>query len=401
MFVKKLVFLFLTSMFLIQGMDIVFASNTTQPMPGLEILKGVVKKGDTAASLLNKYLPLKTIYEIDRLSAEVFSLTQIKKGQPYKIILKEEDLIGFVYEIDQNESLVVQKENGSFLINQEPIQYDTKLEVVSSTITSSLFESIRKAGETSDLARKLADIFAWDIDFIRDIQPGDQFQVLVEKQYREGKFSGYGKIQAAFFFNNGQEYKAFLHENENGVPGYYDEKGASLQKRFLRAPLDFSRISSGFTQKRMHPIFKEYRPHPGIDYAAPKGTPIKTVGDGAIAEIGYNKGMGKFIRIRHANGYDTCYNHMSKFAKGMKKGKRVVQGEKIGYVGMTGYATGPHLDFRMKKKGKLVNPLKHKQLPAHPINPEEMNQYRSKIQRLSRQMVLAHKPADAADRNSI
>ncbi len=158
-----------------------------------------MKRGNTASSLLNKYLPLKTIYEISRQSSDIFSLTRIRRGQPYKIILQENHLVGFEYEIDKENRLIVQRTKGGFSINQAPIEYDVDLEVVSSTITYSLFEAIRKAGEKTELAWKLSDIFAWDIDFIRDIQPGDQFKVLVEKRYRDGKLSGYGNIQTAFF----------------------------------------------------------------------------------------------------------------------------------------------------------------------------------------------------------
>ncbi|MBT3807596.1 MAG: peptidoglycan DD-metalloendopeptidase family protein [Desulfobacula sp.] len=401
MLTKKLPFiLFVVSIFLFQGYNSVSASTSYKKLSEVEILKGVVKQGDTASSLLNKYLPLKTIYEINRLSSDIFSLTHIRKGQPYRIILKGEDLVGFVYEIDNEEKLVVQKENGIFSINQEPIKYDVDLEVVSATITSSLFEAVRKSGESSKLAQKLSDIFAWDIDFIRDIQPGDQFQILVEKRYRDAKFSGYGDIQAAFFTSNGTPYKAFLHKKSNGTSGYYDENGKSLQKAFLKAPMAFSRISSGFSPKRMHPILNEYRSHKGVDYAAPKGTPIKTVGDGVITEIGYNKSMGNYINIHHYNGYITSYYHMNKFVKGMKKKKKVRQGEMIGYVGMTGYATGNHLCFRMNKNGKMVDPLKYKSPPSNPIKPGEMDLFLAKIQKSSEIILSVHKLA-ATDKKEI
>ncbi len=379
------------------GLNNVFASSIDETiqkplpviLPDIQVVKGIVKRGDTASSLLNKYLPLKTIYEISRLSSDIFSLTHIRKGQPYKIILQEKNLVGFEYEIDKEDRLVVQKGKDGFSINQASIEYDVELEVVSSTITYSLFEAVRKAGEKTELAWKLSDIFAWDIDFIRDIQPGDQFKVLVEKRYRDGKLSGYGNIQAAFFSNNSTLFKAFLHKNSQGVSGYYDENGKSLQKAFLKAPLAFSRISSKFTKRRFHPIFKEYRSHPGVDYAAPKGTPIKTVGDGIIMQVGYNKGMGNYINIRHNNGYTTGYNHMCKFARSMKKNKRVLQGDIIGYVGMTGYATGPHLDFRMKKNGKLLDPLKHKSPSAKPVKPGEMERFLARTQELSTRMLTA------------
>ncbi len=356
-------------------------------LPDIKIVKGVVKRGDTLSSILNRYCKLKSIYEISRLSNDVFSLKRIRKGQPYRIILQDEELSGFEYEIDTEERLVVQKGSQGFSIYRAPINYEVNLEVVTSTIRSSLFEAVRKSGERNELARDLSDIFAWDIDFIRDIQTGDQFRVLVEKRYREGKLCGYGKIQAAFFMNNGKLFKAFLHKDSEGVTGYYDENGNSLQKAFLKAPVAFSRISSKFTKRRLHPIFKEYRSHPGVDYAAPKGTPIKTVGDGIVTKVSFQKGLGNYITIRHFNGYITGYNHMSRFAKGMKKNKRVLQGEVIGYVGMTGYATGPHLDFRMKKDGKLIDPLKHKAPSASPVKADEMEQFLARAVELSRKMV--------------
>jgi murein DD-endopeptidase MepM/ murein hydrolase activator NlpD len=393
--------IFFANIFFVPGLNSVFASNPGQRpetlseivLPDIQIIKGVVKPGDTASSLLNKYLPLKTIYKISRLGSAGFSLAHIRKGQPYKIILQENNLVEFEYEINKENRLVVQRTKGVFSINQAPIEYDVDLEVVSSSITSSLFEAVRKSGELSELAWKLSDIFAWDIDFIRDIRPGDKFRVLVEKRYREGKLSGYGKIHAAFFTNNGTLFKAFLYKDANGVSGYYDENGKSLQKAFLKAPLAFSRISSRFTKKRFHPIFKEYRPHPGVDYAAPIGTPIKTVGNGVIAKIGYNKGMGNYINIRHYNGYTTGYNHMCRFARGMKKNKKVLQGDVIGYVGMTGYATGPHLDFRIKKNGKPIDPLTHKSPPVNPVKPGEIKLFMARTIELSAKMLTDRKLA--------
>ncbi len=353
----------------------------------IKVIEGRVKKGDTASSLLGSYLPLKTIYEICKKDPDIFCLAYIKKGQPYKIILKNKKLARFEYEIDTEERLVVQKDNDQVIQYQESIEYEKRIETVSGVITDSLFRAVRKAGEKADLAIGLSDIFAWDIDFIRDVRPGDQFTVLVEKRYRNGKLSGYGQIKAAFFNNQQTLFKAFLYKDAKGVSKYYDENGKALQKAFLKAPLSFLRISSGFTKKRMHPIFKEYRPHQGVDYAAPTGTPIKTVGDGVIAQIGKNRGMGNYITIRHYNGYVTSYNHMSRFAKDMKANKRVVQGDVIGYVGMTGYATGPHLDFRMKKNGRFIDPLKHKSPSATPVNPEEMIRFLAQSNRLTEELL--------------
>ena len=401
--------LFFTAIFFISWSNTLFASNydhQSKPHPqiilqsssNIQIVEGVVKRGDTASSLLERYLPLQKIYEIDRQSTDIFSLTRIRRGQPYKLILQNNNLIGFEYEIDKEDKLVVQRDKDSFFINQEPIKYDVNIDLVSASITSNLFEAVRKSGEGCKLAMKLADIFAWDIDFIRDLQSKDHFRVLVEKRYRDGKFSGYGRILAAFFTNRGTVYKAFLHQSEpskgsTGVSGYYDENGKSLQKVFLKAPLTFSRISSKFTKKRFHPILKVNRPHHGIDYAASKGTPIKTVGDGTIAQIGYNKGKGNYIKIRHYHGYTTSYYHMSKFARDMKKNRRVLQGDIIGYVGMTGYATGPHLCFRMKKNNRHVDPLKHKSPSAKPIKANEMEQFIANVTQLFNRLSAKHQLA--------
>lgn len=361
--------------------------------PNMNIVHGVVQRGDTASSILNKYLGLSSIYDIDQKSSDIFSFSRIRKGQPYFMILENDRLVRFEYEIDTEDKLVVQKEGESFTISRRPIQYDVQLELVSTTITSSLFGAVRKCGEKNELAMKLSDIFAWDIDFIRDIQSGDHFKVLVEKRYRKGKLSGYGAVHAAFFRNKQTVYKAFLYQDNSGAYGYYDESGRSVQKAFLKAPLKFSRISSKFSKKRFHPILKVNRPHHGTDYAAPKGTPIKTVGDGTIAQIGYNRGKGNFITIRHYNGYTTSYYHMCRFAGGMKKNKRVLQGDTIGFVGMTGYATGPHLCFRMKKNGQHVDPLNHKSPSAKPVNFEEMGRFLAKRTQLSRRLFIEYQLA--------
>lgn len=343
--------------------------------PQIKTISGRVRSGETASSLLNTYMPLKTIYNIDNMAKPIFPLTGLRKGQPYKISLLEDSLVAFEYEIDRNDRLLISKEEGSYSITKLPIEYQIKQDVVSVDIRSSLAEAVKRAGESSELTWKLADIFAWDIDFMRDIQPGDQFEALVEKKYRDDKFYGYSDVKAAFFTNKGNTYRAFLHENTAGIKGYFDEKGTSLQKAFLKAPLNYSRISSSFSKRRFHPILKKYRAHSGVDYAAPRNTPIKTVADGVITSINYSKTTGRQITIRHFNGYETKYFHMNKYAKGMKKNKKVTQGDIIGYVGKTGLATGYHLCFRMRKNGRPVNPLKQKTASAKPVSDKEKDHF--------------------------
>ena len=369
------------------------------PSPEIRTVKGTVEKGDTASGILDAYLPLKTIYEISRKSREVFPLSRLNRGHNYRVILEDGDFASFEYEIDREEKLVVCREKEEFSFARKPIEYDCEVKVISGTIEASLFSAVQKTGESIEIAIRLSEIFAWDIDFIRDLQPGDRFRVLVKKRYRNGKPAGYENVLAAFFTNKDKQYKAFYHENKNGKAGYYDENGDSMQKKFLKAPLSFSRISSKYSNSRLHPIFKEYRPHRGVDYAAPRGTPIKAVGAGRITAIGYNKGMGNYINIRHPNGFKTGYNHMCRFAKRMKHNKEVEQGEVIGYVGSTGYSTGPHLDFRMKKHNSPIDPLKYESPPAKPINPEEMERFRAEISRFS-ERILTASSEPATDRES-
>lgn len=363
-------------------------------------INGTIKRGDTISSLLDPYLPLKKIYELSAKKMDGYSLSRIKLGQPYSIITKDKKLIWYEYEINENDRLILQKENESFSITKKAIEYDLVQETVSGEIKTNLSQAMKRAGEKNELALKLAEIFAWDIDFIKDIRPGDHFRLLVQKRYRKGKFAGYGEIDVAFFTNRQIEYKAFLFENSKGVKGYYDENGKSLQKAFLKAPLSYSRISSGFSRKRLHPIFKEYRPHTGVDYAAPIGTPIKTVGDGTITRMGYNKGMGKFIMINHPNGFTTHYYHMSRFARGMKRNKALVQGEIIGFVGQTGYATGPHLDFRIRKNGQPIDPLKYRAPSANPIHADEMAVFLDRTLKLHNLMLTAEKQVASAKKST-
>ena len=247
------------------------------------------------------------------------------------------------------------------------------------TISSSLFDAVSALGENAELAINLADIFAYDIDFIRDLRHGDTFQAVVEKRFRKGNPAGYGRVLAAEFTNQGKTYRAFLFKDGDRAPAYYDAQGYSRRTAFLRAPLSYSRISSGFSMRRFHPVTKTWRAHPAIDYAAPTGTPIMTVGDGKIVDIGFTNGNGNYIKIRHSNGYETMYLHMSRFAKGMKQGRRVNQGEVIGYVGATGLATGPHLCFRMTRNGAPVNPPTVRSAAASPVSPERLGDFKAAI----------------------
>ncbi|WP_432821615.1 peptidoglycan DD-metalloendopeptidase family protein [Trichloromonas sp.] len=342
-----------------------------------EILEGAISPGDTITSLLSAYFSPREIHELGQQSRGVFPLSNICAGQPYKICLSDGSFEQFEYDIDRDDQLIIRHGEEGFDVERIAIDYTVETGLIEGTITSSLFEAVADIGESAELAMNLADIFAWDINFILDIRAGDSFKALVEKRFREGQPAGYGRILAAEFTNQGETFRAFLFKDGDNPASYYDANGKSLRKAFLKAPLAFSRISSGFTMKRFHPISKTWKAHPAIDYAAPTGTPIKAVGDATIIKIGYTQYNGNFIKLRHNNSYETLYLHMSRFGKGMKQGKKVSQGTVIGYVGSTGLATGPHLCFRMFQNGTPVNPYKIKAPAATPISRERMAEFQA------------------------
>jgi len=360
----------------------------TQPAPPpapavrTEVVNGEFNAGDTVTGLLGSYLSPQEIQQLAAASRKVFPLSGICAGEPYQLCLRNGAFEKLLFDIDRSDQLLITKGEAGFDVSRVAIPYTVKTAFVRGEITSSLFESVESIGESGELAMSLADIFGWDIDFIRDIRAGDSYRVVLEKRYRDGKLAGYGRILAAEFTNQGDTYQAFLYSDGDHPPAYYDADGNSLRKAFLRAPLAFTRISSGYSMHRFHPITRTWKAHPAIDYAAPVGTPIKTVGDGTIYDIGYNRFNGNYIKIRHSNGYISIYLHMSRFAKGMKHNRRVSQGQVIGYVGATGLATGPHLCFRMRKDGAPINPTKLKSAAAAPIAKKQLAAFEQSIRPL-------------------
>lgn len=349
--------------------------------PTEEVQEATVAAGDTMAAILGKYLSAADIETLSRESRE-FRLSRIQAGQPYRLTTRDGEFVSFEYVISPVERLVIRSERGEYLIDIEAEPQQFRVETASGTIGQNLFEAVKKSGEDAELAVNLADIFAWDIDFCKDLRQGDTFTVVVEKRYAGETLVGYGRILAAEFTNQGKTSRAFHFAGTSGKGGYFDEKGQALRKAFLRAPLSFRRISSGFTHSRLHPILKVPKPHLGIDYAAPAGTPVWSVGDGVVVEKGYNHAAGNFVTVRHNQTYTTRYNHFSGFAKGIAKGKTVHQGEVIGYVGSTGYATGPHLDFRMYKSGQAINVLENPKITADPIPAGRMAAFRAQVEPL-------------------
>jgi murein DD-endopeptidase MepM/ murein hydrolase activator NlpD len=321
-------------------------------------IKDNIKKGETLFDIFKRYkLDLGDLFQLKEASADIHRLRDLYPGQPYKIIIdKNNQVNSFTYWIDDDNILTITRNESGFNAEKLQVHYERRFIHIGGLIKDNLISSIGEGEENILLALKLSDIFAWDIDFTTDLRKDDIFKIVVEGFYLNGEFKKYGEILSAEFNNNGETYRAYRFEY-NGKADYYDADGKSLRKAFLKAPLSFRRISSGFTLRRFHPILKIFRPHLGIDYAASPGTPVSTVGDGIVMFAGYKGQNGNLVIIKHLNGYRTSYGHLSKIKKGVRKGARVDQGQIIGYVGTTGLSTGPHLDFRMKVNNRFVNPL--------------------------------------------
>jgi murein DD-endopeptidase MepM/ murein hydrolase activator NlpD len=252
-------------------------------------------------------------------------------------------------------------------IYEKPITYVDRFADV--TISSSLWNDMIAADASPLLIVTLSDIYAWTIDFF-GLQKGDRFKVLYQEKLCDGEVIAVDTVRYAVFSHGTDEFPAILYDQKDGGNIYWNEKGESMRKAFLKAPLKFSRISSGFSYARKHPVTKKVRPHTGVDYAAPTGTPVMTIGDGVVTSVKYEGAGGNTVRIKHNSVYSTAYLHLSKYAKGLKVGQRVRQGDVIGYVGSTGRSTGPHLDFRVWKNGTPINPLKMDSPPAEPLKDD-------------------------------
>lgn len=275
-------------------------------------------------------------------------------------------LLQLRYQIDPERFLSIVRRNAQFQAEVKTIPSTVETDAVAGKIDGSLFDGVKQAGESPELAMRLADIFSWDMDFYTDPRPGDTFRVVVEKKVlADGKTLSYGKILAAEYDNDGQIYRAVLFHDPSGAPAYYTPDGKSLKKAFLHSPLKFAAvITSQFSYHRFHPILKRYRAHLGTDFAAPTGTPVQAIGDGRVIFAGRKGEDGNLVKIQHINGYDTFYMHLSRIL--VHNGQRVVQGQRIGLVGMTGLATGPHLDFRIERRGQFMN---FERLPLPPSQP--------------------------------
>ncbi|MCB9192739.1 MAG: peptidoglycan DD-metalloendopeptidase family protein [Flavobacteriales bacterium] len=357
------------------------------------VVKDKVRKNQNLSSILLPYgVPYATIDALARASKEVFDVRKLAAGKPYTIYCTK-DSTGlatcFVYEPNAVDYVVFNMQD-SVHIYKGKKDIEKKTRYVKGVVNSSLYVDLKKLDADPLLAIELSEIYAWTIDFYR-IQKGDEFEVLYTENYVDGKSIGVDRILASTFTNYGKAIKAYYFESEN-EKGYFDAEGGNLKKAFLKAPVKYSRISSGYSMKRFHPVQKRYKAHLGTDYAAPKGTPIMAVGDGVITEARYKANNGNYVKMKHNSVYSTQYLHMSKIASGIKPGVRVSQGDVIGYVGSTGLATGPHVCFRFWKNGKQVDHRREELPPSEPISESSLAQFNSTKQRLDSLILSYRKP---------
>ena len=353
------------------------------------VVKDQVKRNQNLSSILLPYgVPYSTIDALAKASKEVFDVRKLAAGKPYTIYCTKDSsglATCFVYEPNAVDYVVFNMQDSVHIFKGKK-DIEKRTRYVSGEVNSSLYVDLQKSGADPVLAIELSEIYAWTIDFYR-IQKGDRFEVLYVENYVDGKSIGVDQVLTSTFTHFGKPIKAYYFESEN-EKGYFDEQGNNLKKAFLQAPVKFSRISSGYTMRRFHPVQKRYKAHLGTDYAAPTGTPIYAVGDGVISQARYKRNNGNYVKMRHNSVYETQYLHMSKIASGIKPGVRVSQGDVIGYVGSTGLATGPHVCFRFWKNGKQVDHRREELPPSEPIAPSSFDAFRN--ERAALDSLLAH-----------
>jgi len=347
------------------------------------VINETIKTGQSLSHILQHYnISNAQMDALGQKSKEVFNLRQIQANKPYTLLCDTDSAQTaryFIYQPSATEYVVFNLQD-SLHIYKEEKEIQTVERVIAGTIQTSLYVAMAEAGCSPGLINLFADIYSWKVNFTA-IQPGDAFKLIFEEHLLDGQVVGYGEVKAAYFEHNAKPMYA-IHYGEGKQAGYYDQDGKSIQKAFLKEPLEYSRISSRFSMKRFHPVQKRFKAHLGTDFAAPHGTPIRSVGEGLIVEAGFARGNGNYVKIMHDKTYTTQYLHMSRFAKGIKKGARVSMGQTIGYVGSTGLASGPHLCYRFWKNGKQVDALREKLPEAKAIDKQYVAQFEQLSQAL-------------------
>ncbi|WP_095127242.1 peptidoglycan DD-metalloendopeptidase family protein [Pseudomonas sp. Irchel s3h14] len=370
------------------------AQAAPSPAPVIEEKKSpnhrevIVSKGDTLSTLFEKVgLPATSVHEVLASDKQAKQFSQLKHGQKLEFELSPDgQLTNLHSKISDVESITLTKNDKGYAFNRITAKPTVRSAYVHGVINSSLSQSAARAGLSHSLTMDMASVFGYDVDFAQDIRQGDQFDVIYEQKVVNGKAVGNGPILSARFTNRGKTYTAVRYTNKQGNSSYYTADGNSMRKAFIRTPVDFARISSKFSMGRKHPILNKIRAHKGVDYAAPRGTPIKAAGDGKVLLAGRRGGYGNTVIIQHGNTYRTLYGHMQGFAKGVQTGSSVKQGQVIGYIGTTGLSTGPHLHYEFQVNGVHVDPLGQKVAMADPISKAERARFLAQSQPLMARM---------------
>jgi len=346
------------------------------PVDSFTVIESTIRRNQFLGEILSEYqVTDQEIHNLSIKSKGIYDVRKLEARKRYTLLCTRDTIPRaeyFIYEPNAIDYVIYKlKDSIEVSLNQRKI--DTVNTTVAGIIETSLWVTMTDARADPMLIHSLSEVFAWQVDFYR-IQKGDRFKVLYEQLYVDDEEAAIGKIIGAYFNHNEEDYYAVYFDQGSGI-SYFDEKGQSLQKQFLKSPLRYKRISSRYTRRRYHPVLKRYKSHLGTDYAAPTGTPIRSVGDGIVEEARYSQYNGRYVKIRHNSVYTTQYLHMSKFGSGIKAGVKVMQGQVIGYVGSTGLANGPHLCFRFWKNGQQVDALNVKLPPSEPVNEDKKEEY--------------------------
>lgn len=348
-----------------------------------------IERGDTIASVLQRLqIDDSSAAQVMQRTTEARALYRLIPGRTIRAHTTAAGQLLSLRYLNGTQLLKIDREGDALVIFEGAAEVETRLHMRSGEIKSSLFAATDAVGMSDAVAVQIAEVFSTDIDFHRDLRKGDRFAAVYEVQYHQGEPVKTGRLLSAEFVNNGKTFQAVWFQNPDGEGGYYTPDGKNIRKAFLRSPLEFSRVSSGFSMSRFHPVLRTWRAHKGVDYAAPTGTRVKATGDGIIEFVGRQGGYGNLVVLRHQSKYTTWYGHLSGFAQGMQKGKRVAQGDVIGFVGSTGVATGPHLHYEFRTNDVHQDPLRVAMPPAPPLAPQHRAAFEENARPLAERLAL-------------
>jgi murein DD-endopeptidase MepM/ murein hydrolase activator NlpD len=364
---------------------------------GLSNIEVIVGRNDTLERIFRRLeLSLQDLASLRAVPELRAHLDRLRPGDPITFVMRGNELFGLERQLSASDTLKIERAGSGFATDVVVNPLEREIRTATGNITSSLFRAAQQAGLSDATALAIAEVFAWDIDFVLEIQPGDTFTVTYEALSQDGVPVGDGDVLAVEFVNAGRRFRAVRYVDPAGRAAYYTPEGRSLRKAFLRAPVEFSRISSQFNLYRRHPVLNRIRAHRGVDYAAPIGTPVRAAGDGRVRFVGEQAGYGKVIELDHAGGVLTVYGHLSRFARGLSRGDRVQQGEVIGYVGMTGLATGPHLHYEYRVRGVHMNPQTAALPMTDPVPASLLEDFRARTAPLVASLETGASPARLA-----